>query len=72
MVVFVSSDKNVLSVILKHGTIELKSLKKESGIPERTLRNIIKRLKSHGIIEERILLRDLRKKVIAVNGGGFR
>lgn len=68
MVAFVSSDNSVLSVILKYGTIELKNLKKESGIPERTLRNIIKRLKKKGLVEERILLRDLRKKVIAANG----
>jgi DNA-binding MarR family transcriptional regulator len=68
VVVFASSDNHVMSVILRNGTIELNDLKKESGLPERTLRNVVKRLKNRGIVEQQILLSDLRKKVISIKG----
>jgi DNA-binding MarR family transcriptional regulator len=69
VVVFVSRDKRVLSVILEQRTIDLKSLRKQSGVPERTLRNVLERLKKRGFIEEHILLSDLRRKVITANKG---
>jgi DNA-binding MarR family transcriptional regulator len=69
VVVFASRDRSVLSVILRQGTIDLMSLRQQSGVPERSLREIIKRLKGKGFIEEYILLGDLRRKMISANGG---
>jgi len=69
VVAFASSELEVLSIVREKGSLSLDNLQKLAKFSDRTVRKAVGRLKSLGLVAERPVLADLRRKVITAGGG---
>jgi uncharacterized membrane protein len=69
VVTFASSEHEILAIVRKRGTVDLDSLRKSVGFSDRTLRKALRKLESMGLVESRLIFRDLRRKSVSIRGG---
>ncbi len=62
------SAKQVFDILLSDGPLTQKDLINKTGIPPRTVRYALNKLKGEDIIEERFCIQDARQSLYSVNG----
>jgi len=66
--VFAKASKLILFVLDSHGTLSPSQIVHCSGVPERTIRHNLQRLKEANLVREKVVWADLRQRRYELKG----